>query len=307
MVTYLGFWPPAQPTRTVVTSLGSRPPAQPTRTHGHVPRRRASGLADSDSFRLPAHAGPVRPRDAVDGRNMAPDHWPLDRWGIPRSRLGHGCLWRYRTPPPGARASSPCRVARGASGPPQRMRMSRARLSPPPHADPPSTNRSRASAPYRQVLWRSWCELRGRRYVSEPPHTGKPPRQSPGWPDAGSGLSGPVGWTSSPPRGAFRHAPGWPGLGTGSARHEGRTTSHHPTTHHLTVRTPSCRRTWLGSTPKGSPPDPLMRSSGWTTLTTCNIRDTMEGASSVLPVDVDAVLGSLLSVCRIRRSVGGRE
>jgi hypothetical protein len=43
---------------------------------------------------------------------------------------------------------------------------------------------------------------------------------------------------------------------------------------------PSCRRTWLGSTPKGSPPDPLMRSSGWTTLTTCNIRDTMEGASS---------------------------
>ena len=36
----------------------------------------------------------------------------------------------------------------------------------------------------------------------------------------------------------------------------------------------------MGSTPKGSPPDPLMRSSGWTTLTTCNIRDTMEGASS---------------------------
>ena len=36
----------------------------------------------------------------------------------------------------------------------------------------------------------------------------------------------------------------------------------------------------MGSTPKGSPPDPLMRSTGWTTLTTCNIRDTMEGASS---------------------------
>ena len=34
-------------------------------------------------------------------------------------------------PPPGARASSPRRAARGASGPPQRMRMSRARLSPP--------------------------------------------------------------------------------------------------------------------------------------------------------------------------------
>ena len=86
-----------------------------------------------------------------------------------------------------------------------------------------------------------------------------------------------MGWTSSPPRRAFRHAPGRPGFGTVSARPEGRTTSHHPTTHHLP---PSCRRTWLGSTPKGSPPDPLMRSSGWTTLTTCNIRDTMEGASS---------------------------
>ncbi len=37
----------------MVTSPGFWPPAQPTRTHGHVPRLRASGLADSDSIRLP--------------------------------------------------------------------------------------------------------------------------------------------------------------------------------------------------------------------------------------------------------------
>ena len=180
MVTSLGFWPQAQPTRTLVTSPGSRPPAQPTRTrtHGHVPRLRASGLADSDLFRLPAHAGPVRPRDAVDGQNMAPDHWPLDRWGDPTvsawscvpvedAALPTPALGATRPPPRGSgsqRASTaePVEPGPGPSRPPV---LTPARLRPIVQGHPPPSGR------YLENMVRTtWTPAR--LYASEPPHPG---------------------------------------------------------------------------------------------------------------------------------------
>jgi hypothetical protein len=71
------------------------------------------------------------------------------------------------------------------------MRMSRARLLAPPHADPPTTNRSKGIRPYRQVLRRSRCELRGRRYESPTPAS--PPVSRRDGLIAGSALPGPWG------------------------------------------------------------------------------------------------------------------
>ena len=132
-----------------------------------------------------------------------------------------------RTPPHGARAVALRHAGTGASGPPQRMRMSRARLLRPPHADPPTTNRLWASAPYWQVPRRSWCELRGRR--DELPTPANPPHQSPGWPDRGLCSARLVGQTTCPlPDTPSHHAPGRPGLGT--ARSSARGGEPHRTT-----------------------------------------------------------------------------
>ena len=153
-----------------VTSLGSWPPAQPTRTHDHVPRLRASGPADSDPKSRPSAPGLVPSRLGLTRHPLTPAQIghvmlgvtgtrPLPAapsGGIPRSRLGLACLWRTpHSPPRRLGLLAPRRAARGASGPPRRIRLSRGpglRAHPVSHADPPTTNRSRASAPFWQVL-----------------------------------------------------------------------------------------------------------------------------------------------------------
>ena len=141
---------------------------------------------------------------------------------------------------------------------------------------PPSSRRSAYDQSFKGIrpllagTWRSWCELRGRRrYVATPASLSTPASSLVSRQDGlmRARLSPVCGVDLVPSPTSFPATrPDRPGLGTVSARPEGRTTSHHPTTHHMP---PSCRRTWLGSTPKGSPldpNDPLMRSSCWTTL-----------------------------------------
>jgi len=155
-----------------VTSLGSWPPAQPTRTHDHVPRLRASGPADSDPKSRPSAPGLVPSRLGLTRHPLTPAQIghvmlgdtgtrPLPAappGGIPRSRLGLACLWR--TP---HRPALPT-PALGATRPPPRGSGSQRAATADPvepgpgpsrhrsHADPPTTNRSRASAPFWQVL-----------------------------------------------------------------------------------------------------------------------------------------------------------
>ena len=121
----------------MITSLGSGPRAQPTRT---------------DS--APAHAGPDRPRDAWCHRHQTTARCTV--WGDPTvsawscvpvedAALPTPALGATRPPPRGsgsqrAATADPAEPGPGPSRPP---------LS---HADPPTTNRSRASAPFWQVL-----------------------------------------------------------------------------------------------------------------------------------------------------------
>ncbi len=119
--------------------------------------------------------------------------------------------------------------------------MSQAWLREPPHHDagPPTTNRHRASAPIG-------------RYFGD---------QSANYVDV---ARSPPHWLAHGRLRAFPPCAGmvwsWNCLKLGTV---GRTTSHHPTIHLLL---PSRRRTWLGSTPKGSQPDVLTCSSRWTTF-----------------------------------------
>ena len=175
-----------------VTSLGSWPPAQPTRTHDHVPRLRASGPADSDPKSRPSAPGLVPSRLGLTRHPLTPAQIghvmlgdtgtrPLPAapsGGIPRSRLGLACLWRTpHSPPRRLGLLAPRRAARGASGPPRRIRLSRGpglrahpvltpiRLRPIVQGHPPPSGR------YLENMVRTtWTPAR--LYASEPPHPG---------------------------------------------------------------------------------------------------------------------------------------
>ena len=184
------------------------------------------------------------PRDAW-GPPDGPGAGPHAAGGSPRSQHGPGCHGGAALPPTaGWAGGSPPRGsgASGCHGPPLRMRMSRARLYASPHADPPRP----IVYGHPPFIGRYFGD-QGASYVdaASSPHTGGPPRQPPGWPDRGHGLE--LGlW------GGLRPLPDEPStirrdgmvVDRSQARHEGRTTSHHPTTHLLP---PSCQRTWLPS------------------------------------------------------------
>ena len=109
---------------------------------------------------------------------------------------------------------------------------------------PPSSRRSAYDQSFKGIrpllagTWRSWCELRGRRRFNATPASLPTPASPPVSRQDGlmrarlsPACHGGVDLVPSPTSfPAMR--PDRPGLGTVSARPEGRTTSHHPTTHH---------------------------------------------------------------------------
>ena len=185
-----------------------RPRAQPTRTHGHVPRLLASGPADPDPCSrpsapglgpsqlglkatslgsgprawptrtdlAPAHAGPVRPRDARCQRHQTTARCTV--WGDPTvSAWSCVPVEDAALPPRRSGPVRPRRAARGASGPPRRIRLSRGpglrahpvltpiRLRPIVQGHPPPSGR------YLENMVRTtWTPAR--LYASEPPHPG---------------------------------------------------------------------------------------------------------------------------------------
>ena len=171
-----------------------------------------------------------------------------------------------RTPHPGARGQfAPRRAARGASGPPRRSRLSRGPgLRAHPFSRRPAYDQScKGIRPLLAGTWRTWCELRGRRHASTPaslPTPASPPvSRRDGLMRA---LACPVLWGGPRPLPEELSATRRDGLALELAL-LGTRGGPHRTTHHLP---PSCRRTWLGSTPKGSPLDQPSSSSCWTTF-----------------------------------------